>query len=47
MIRYYEHLTREGMDYAKAFIATKRDAWAGNIEDFPPDLTYAYVLFEH
>lgn len=47
MIRFHEHLLRDGMTYSKAFIETKRDAWAGRIEGVDPDLTYAFVLFEH
>ena len=47
MIRFHEHLLRDGMSYSKAFIATKRDAWAGRIEGVDPELTYAFVLFEH
>ncbi|WP_430512321.1 CHAT domain-containing protein [Pannonibacter phragmitetus] len=47
MIRFHEHLLRDGMTYSKAFIETKRDAWAGRIEGVDPELTYAFVLFEH
>ncbi|HXV30427.1 MAG TPA: CHAT domain-containing protein, partial [Sinorhizobium sp.] len=47
MIRFYEHLTAADMSYAQAFIRTKRDAWAGKIKGVSPELTYAYILFEH
>ncbi|MEH0073226.1 CHAT domain-containing tetratricopeptide repeat protein [Pannonibacter sp. Pt2] len=47
MIRFHEHLLGDGMTYSKAFIETKRDAWAGRIEGVDPELTYAFVLFEH
>ena len=47
MIRFYENLLGEDMSYADAFIRTKREAWAGKIEGMPPELTYAYILYEH
>lgn len=47
MARFYENLLGGGLSYAAAFIKTKRDAWAGQIDGFPADLTGAYILFEH
>lgn len=47
MARFYANLLDGGMSYADAFIKTKRDAWAGEIDGFPAALTSAYILFEH
>ncbi len=47
MVRFYENLMADGSSYSEAFIKTKRDAWAGRIDGMPPELTRAYILFEH
>ncbi|WP_337267565.1 CHAT domain-containing protein [Oryzifoliimicrobium ureilyticus] len=47
MIRFYQHMLNDKLSYSDAFIRTKRDAWKGDIPDVPPDMTYAFVLFEH
>ncbi|TPL95532.1 CHAT domain-containing tetratricopeptide repeat protein [Mesorhizobium sp. B2-3-12] len=47
MARFYENLFDGRISYADAFIKTKREAWAGKIDGFAPELTSAYILFEH
>ncbi|MFE0015241.1 CHAT domain-containing protein [Mesorhizobium sp. NPDC059054] len=47
MARFYENLLGGDLSYADAFVKTKRDAWAGQIDGFPAALTSAYILFEH
>ena len=47
MQRYYRYLTVQKLDYATAFLSTKRDIWAGRIEDVPAHTAGAFVFYTH
>ncbi|MEB2843290.1 CHAT domain-containing protein [Rhizobiales bacterium RZME27] len=45
MQRFYSFVLEKGLSYDDAFLATKRDAWAGKIRNFSPRDTAAYVFY--
>lgn len=47
MERFYQHVTTGGMTYSEAFLLTKREIWANEIDGVSEDVASAFVLYLH
>ena len=47
MDRFYTYLVEDNKTYADAFLATKRDIWAGRLDGVEPSVAEAFVFYEN